>query len=168
MSNDKIISNIITKDGVTLIPIETTAKFDALAEQIATPEFQTYLANQTKKEIFENLFDGDVRDVPFRNPNERTEELLEESRRELQSIRYEDKKTNTQLQILLDYVDSQNEKLENLESTNRELRRVNAILEKEHKRATRKTVIWSIVTGVILLLVEHCIDIYKFIISLIR
>ena len=114
-------------------------------------------------------------DVEFRNPNKKSEELLErvvgnqeEQSSTLHSIHYEGMKENAQLEVLLKVIDSQTDELERLKSTNQELQKINSILEEEQKHSTRNTVIWTIVTGVLLLGIEHWKDIYNFILSLIK
>lgn len=157
-----------TTNEINLIPTEFPYDINRLTEQLNKPETQVYIANQIEQQIYNGLSNNSVNDIPLRNPNKRTEQLLEENNKELYSIHYEDMKTNAHLLSLLKVVDSQNEELERLKSVNQELQKVNNILEEECKYSTRNTVIWSIITGVVLLGIEHWKDIYNLILSLIK
>lgn len=160
--------NMLAKDNKNLTPIEIPDNYKQVAKQLNTPEMQSYLANQARKQFYDNLSNNIIKDIPYRNPNEGVEQLLEKGNQELYSIHYEDKKTNAQLQTLLKIVDSQTDEIERLKSVNQELQKINSVLEEERKHSTRNTVIWTIVTGIILLCIEHWKDIYNFILSLIK
>lgn len=128
-----------------------------------------------QQNIIQNVYKPPKTDFIIKNPNEKSEELLEKvvdnqekQSSTLHSIHYEGMKENAQLEVLLKVIDSQTDELERLKSTNQELRKINSVLEEEQKHSTRNTVILTIVTGVLLLCVEHWKDIYDFILSLIR
>ena len=159
---------ITLKDGTQLTPVEIPDKYKQLAKQINTPEMQSYLANQTRKQFYDSLSNNTVKDISYRNPNEGVEQLLEEGNQTGHSIHYESMKTNAQLTTLLKVINSQTDEIERLKFINQELQKVNNVLEEERTHSTRNTVIWTIVTGVILLCIEHWKDIYNFILSLIK
>lgn len=62
-------------------PINLTPDFEAKVQQFTelmqTPEMVNYNANKAEEQIFGNLSEPLI-DVPFRNPNEKMESLLEE------------------------------------------------------------------------------------------
>ena len=159
---------MLTKDNKNLTPIEIPEQYKQIGKQLSTPEMQSYLANQTRKQLYDNLSNNIVKDIPYRNPNKGVEQLLEENNQTSHSIHYESMKTNAQLTTLLKVIDSQTDEIEHLKSVNQELQKINSVLEEERKYSTRNTVIWTIVTGVILLGIEHWKDIYDFILSLIK
>lgn len=159
---------ITLKDDTQFTPIEIPDNYKQVAKQLNTSEMKTYLANQTRKQLYDNLSNNIVKDIPYKNPNEGVEQLLEENNQTSHSIHYESMKTNAQLTTLLKVIDSQTDEIERLKSINQELQKVNNVLEEERKHSTRNTVIWTIVTGVILLCIEHWKDIYNFILSLIK
>ena len=160
-------------------PILTKANDNILlgnkAIALNDPVVQKQLGQMMQQNIIQNVYKPPKTDFIIKNPNEKSEELLEkvvgnqeEQSSTLHSIHYEDMKENAQLEVLLKVIDSQTDELERLKSTNQELRKINSVLEEEQKHSTRNTVIWTIVTGVFLLCIEHWKDIYDFILSLIR
>lgn len=159
---------MLTKDNKNLTPIEIPEQYKQIGKQLSTPEMKSYLANQTREQLYDNLSNNTVKDIPYRNPNEGVEQLLQENNQTNHSIHYESMKTNAQLTTLLKVIDSQTDEIERLKSINQELQKVNNVLKEERKHSTRNTVIWTIVTGVILLCIEHWKDIYNFILSLIK
>ncbi|KSV59988.1 hypothetical protein [Acetivibrio ethanolgignens] len=132
------------------------------------PVVQKQLEQMMQQNIIQNVYKPQKTDFIIKNPNEKTDKLLEENNQTAHSIHYESMKTNAQLDTLLKVVDSQNDELERLKSVNQELQKINSVLEDENKHSTRNTVFWSIFTGILLLGIEHFKDIYDFILSLIR
>lgn len=157
---------IITKEGIELIPVENNFSDDQIKQM--NKELNSYNASIIQEEIMKNINCDNIKDIPVRNSNEKTEQLLEENNQTNHSIHYENMKTNAQLNTLLKVIDSQNDELKSLQSVNQELQKMNNVLEKKNEQSTRNTVLWSMITGIILLGIEHWKDIYNFILSLIK
>lgn len=150
-----------------LVKIPDSSAVKNFEQTMRSPEMQNYMAQQAQQQIMQNIVQP-IAEVEFRNPNEKTEQLLEENNKTNHAIHYNEMKANAQLYTLLKVDDTQNDELERLESVNQELQKVNRILEEERKNSTRNTVIITIVTGILLLGIEHWRDIYNFILSLIK
>lgn len=172
MNNVKTDESITLADGTTLTPVKpllTPEQEKQLMDSINLPESQNYFANKMQEDIYKNLdIFNELENIPYRNPNEKAEQLLEEGNQTHHSIHYETKKTNAQLTTLLNIIDSQTDELNKLKSINQELQNVNNVLEEDKKHANRNSVVYPILTGVVLLLIEHWKDIYNFILSLIK
>lgn len=61
---------------INLMP-DFEAKVQQFTELIQTPEIANYTANKAEEKIFGNISEP-LTDVPFRNPNDKIESLLEE------------------------------------------------------------------------------------------
>lgn len=133
----------------TIIPIELPYDCKGITEQINKPETQAYVSSQIRQQMYNNLFNNTTTNVSLKNPNERTEHLLEENNKELYSIHYEDMKTNAQLQTLLKVVDSQNDEMERLKSINQELKKVNNTLKENNKHSFRDGIIIGLIPFVL-------------------
>lgn len=154
-------------------PINLTPDFEAKVQQFTelmqTPEMVNYTANKAEEQIFGNLSES-LTDVPFRNPNEKMESLLEEQLKQYES-------TNKELHKQLEDTQLQLKQLNDKESYNNlYIKELKADLQMEslkrelaeNKLSSKdwKTIVISFLTAVIVLLIEHWKDLYNFILSL--
>lgn len=155
-------------------PLELTPDFEAKVQQFTelmkTPGVMKYTANKAEEQIFGNLSEPLI-DVPFRNPNERMESLLEDQLKQYESANKDLCKqleeAQLQLKQLNDKESSQNLYIKELkadlqmESLKRELA--------ENKLSSKdwKTAFITLIAALFVLLVEHWKDIYNIILSLI-
>lgn len=156
------------------IPINLTPDFEAKVKQFTelmqTPEMMNYTANKAEEQVFGNLSEP-ITDVPFRNPNEKMESLLEKQLKQYETankdLHKQLEEAHSQLKQLNDKESSQNLYIKELkadlqmESLKREL------AESKLSSKDWKTIAISFLVAVIVLLIEHWKDIYDFILSLI-
>ena len=142
---------MLTNDNNNFIPIETPDNYKQLAKQLNTPEMKTYFANQTRKQLYDNLSNNIVKDIPYRNPNEGVEQLLEEnnSKQDEQieilmhlnsELQTKLDKSNFELKQLNDKISSQNLYIKELkadlkEETERRIKVKNKLSSKDWKLA---------------------------------
>lgn len=93
-------------------------------------------------------FDFEIPNYPIKNPNEKVEgflkeanEKLESQTKELKSIRYENMKLNAQIDILNKTIDTQNNKLSELQIVNANLKQANKTLIENNKNYWRNTIL---------------------------
>lgn len=141
-------------------PISLTPDFEAKVKQFTelmqTPEMMNYTANKAEEQIFENLSEPLI-DVPFRNPNEKMESLLEEQLKHYETankdLHKQLEEAQLQLKQLNDKESSQNLYIKELksdlqmESLKRELAE-NKLSSKDWKVALVAGVI-GLITGLI-------------------
>lgn len=155
-------------------PINFTSDFETKDQQFGeimqTSEMINYTANKMHKQMIENLTKPDL-DIPFRNPNERMESLLEEQLKQYETANKDLCKqleeAQLQLKQLNDKEVSQNLYIKELkadlqtESLKRELA--------ENKLSSKdwKTIVISFFVAVTVLMIEHWKDVYNFILYLI-
>lgn len=105
LKNDESAIKITTLDGIELTPVKplfTPEQEKQFIDSINSPESQSYFANKAIQDFKNNLdISGELKDISYRNPNERAEQLLEEGNQTHHSIHYETKKTNAKLTTLL-------------------------------------------------------------------
>lgn len=154
-------------------PINLTPDFEAKVQQfmelMQTPEMMNYTANKAEEQIFGNLSEPLI-DVPFKNPNEKMESLLEEQLKQYETankdLHKQLEEAQLQLKQLNDKESSQNLYIKELkadlqmESLKRELA--------ENKLSSKdwKTAFIALIAALFVLAVEHWKDIYNFILSL--
>lgn len=142
---------ITLKDGTQFTPIEIPDNYKQVAKQLNTPEMQSYLANQTRKQLYDNLSNNIVKDIPYRNHNEGVEQLLEEnnSKQDEQieilmhlnsELQTKLDKSNFELKQLNDKISSQNLYIKGLkadlkEETERRIKVENKLSSKDWKLA---------------------------------
>lgn len=141
-------------------PINFTPDFEAKVQQFTelmqTPEMINYTANKAEEQIFGNLSEP-LTDIPFRNPNEKMESLLEEQLKQYEStnkdLHKQLEEAKLQLKQLNDKESSQNLYIKELkadlqmESLKRELAE-NKLSSKDWKVALIAGVI-GLITGLI-------------------
>lgn len=166
VSMDDNIPVIQRVDSSLLQPVQTDLirKFNEhpeLFQSQINPSF-TQGIKETQR-IYDNL--------PKTNPV--VEELksvkseLQTQTAKMEDILAENAELTDEVQSCKAIITEQSNSIENLKNINANLEKTNSILTEEKKHSTRNTVIWTIVTGIILLTIEHWKDIYDFILSLI-
>lgn len=156
-------------------PINLTPDFKAkirqFSELIQTPEVVNYTTNKMHEQVMNNLTNS-VIDIPFRNPNEKMESLLEEQIKQYEvtnkNLHKQLEEAQLQLKQLNDKEASQNLYIKELkadlqtESLKRELA--------ENKLSSKdwKTAFIALIAALFVLAVEHWKDIYNFILSLVE
>lgn len=169
---------ITLKDGTQLTPVEIPNKYKQLAKQINTPEMQSYLANQTRKQFYDSLSNNTVKDISYRNPNEGVEQLLEEGNSKQDQQIEVLMRFNSELQTKLDDAYIQLKQLNDKDAIQTgQIKELRADLREESLRrelAETKLNIkdWKVALialggALIALGIEHWKDIYDFILSLI-
>lgn len=158
----------------TLIKVSDNILLGNKSINLSNPVVQKQLEQMTQQNFVHNVYTPPRTDYVIKNPHKKSEDLLEQvvdnqgvEITEIRAIRYENMKLNAQVDTLNKLNDEQKTELENLRQINIQLEKTNSILEEEKKNATKSTVFWSIITGILLLLIEHWKDIYDFILSLI-
>lgn len=155
-------------------PMNLTPDFEEKVKQFTelmqAPEIMNYTANKAEEQIFGNLSEPLI-DIPFRNPNEKMESLLEEQLKQYETankdLHKQLEEAQLQLKQLNDKESSQNLYIKELkadlqmESLKRELA--------ENKLSSKdwKTAFIALIAALFVLSVEHWKDIYNFILSLI-
>ena len=158
----------------TLIKVSDNILLGNKSINLSNPVVQKQLEQMTQQNFVHNVYTPPRTDYVIKNPHKKSEDFLEQvvdnqgvEITEIRAIRYENMKLNAQVDTLNKLNDEQKTELENLRQINIQLEKTNSILEEEKKNATKSTVFWSIITGILLLLIEHWNDIYDFILSLI-
>lgn len=124
-------------DGTILKPIEySDEQMKKLSEMMNSPEYQNFATNQIQEQLYKNLgFDK----KPEQPKNlmvvqqEKLNTLVEQLELKLTSIQYENMKLNAQIETLNKTIDSDNEKLDELKTTNINLKAVNKTLLDNNK-----------------------------------
>ena len=120
------------------------------------PVVQNQLEQIMQQNIIQNVYKPPKTDFIIKNPNEKSEELLEKvvdnqekQSSTLHSIHYEDTKTNSQFTVLLKLLDKQNTDIENLQNINKELKNTNKTLEESNKHSLRNGILLGLIPLVI-------------------
>ena len=141
-------------------PILTKANDNILlgnkAIALNDPVVQKQLGQMMQQNIIQNVYKPQKTDFIIKNPNEKSEELLEKvvdnqekQSSTLHSIHYEDIKTNSQFTVLLKLLDKQNTDIENLQNINNELKKTNKTLEENNKHCLRNGILLGLIPLVI-------------------
>ena len=124
-------------DGTILTPVEyPDEQMKKFSEMMNSPQYQNYEANQMKEQLYKNL---DFNEKPEQPKNlmvaqqEKLNSLVEQLELKLTSIQYENMKLNAQIETLNKTIDSDNEKLDELKTTNINLKAVNKTLLDNNK-----------------------------------
>lgn len=124
-------------DGTILTPVEyPDEQMKKFSEMMNSPQYQNYAANQMKEQLYKNL---DFNEKPEQPKNlmvaqqEKLNSLVEQLELKLTSIQYENMKLNAQIETLNKTIDSDNEKLDELKTTNINLKAVNKTLLDNNK-----------------------------------
>lgn len=120
------------------------------------PVIQKQLGQMMQQNIIQNVYKPQKTDFIIKNPNEKSEELLEKvvdnqekQSSTLHSIHYEDIKTNSQFTVLLKLLDKQNTDIENLQNINKELKNTNKTLEESNRHSLRNGILLGLIPLVI-------------------
>lgn len=154
-----------------LVKIPENFSFKGLDEILTNPETQKYMAEQMQQQIYEKVSSVPKTDVTFKNPLEKTENLLEEQLKHEtnQSTELQEKLNEAydQLRQLNDKDSIQVSELKQLRADLKEESLKRELAESKLSSKDWKTAIIALGTGIFVLAVEHWKDIYDFILSLI-
>lgn len=123
-----------------------------LSGMMNSSEYQNYAANQTQKQLYENLVSNKKPDLPKNQmvaQQEKLNTLVGQLESKLTSIQYENMKLNVQIETLNKTIDSDNEKLDGLKTANINLETVNQTLINSNKHYWRNTFFISLMVGII-------------------
>lgn len=145
---------------LTKVPESTLPKLNPKDIEITT----MYGAMKIQEQIINNL-KMDLSSFPEKENTvygklEETIRHLESQTKELEHIRYENKKLNAQLQTANMLFEEQSEKLNNLQDANSELRKANKTLKDANKHSFRNGFLAALIPAVIILIatviLTHC------------
>ena len=124
-------------DGTILTPVEyPDEQMKKFSEMMNSPQYQNYAANQMKEQLYKNLDFNEKHEQPKNlmvAQQEKLNSLVEQLELKLTSIQYENMKLNAQIETLNKTIDSDNEKLDELKTTNINLKAVNKTLLDNNK-----------------------------------
>lgn len=119
----------------------TDEQINQFKQTFGSPEYTNYAANKVRKQIYENLSIIDYNQI--QTPEEKLKFLtdkfdniqseLELQTSELQKLRYENVKLNSQITTLNQTIDEQNSQLEYLQDINTKLTKTNKTLIQNQK-----------------------------------
>lgn len=147
--------NITQFDGLLLTSTNSglsNEQMQKLSEMMSSPEYQNYAANQTQKHLYENLVSNKKPNLPKNQmvaQQEKLNTLVGQLESKLTSIQYENVKLNAQIETLNKTIDSDTEKLDELETANANLKTVNQTLIDNNKHYWRTTFFISLMVGII-------------------
>ena len=124
-------------DGTVLKPVEySDEQMKKLSEMMNSPEYQNYAANQIQEQLYQNLGFDKKPEQPKNlmvTQQEKLNTLVEQLELKITSIQYENMKLNAQIETLNKTIDSDNEKLDELKTTNINLKAVNQTILDNNK-----------------------------------
>lgn len=137
-------------------PIMSDEQLKQFVKSINSPEYQNYSANHIKQQIMDSI-KIDLAKIP--SPEEQLKfltdridsmqsELITQTNA-LQSVHYENMKLNAQIEVLNKTIESNEEKLDELRTTNSELKLINSTLKESNKHYWRNTFIIAFIVAII-------------------
>lgn len=124
------------KELTPVEPMLSEEQMQIFSDMMNSPEYQNYTANKIQEQISESLGLNKPINLPKNKMIKEQQKLnfnVEQLKSQLTSIRYENMKLNAQIEVMNKTIDSNNEELLRLQTTNSELKVVNQNLKDNNK-----------------------------------
>lgn len=130
----------------------TQEQVNKFAESVKSPKFQNYQMKQIQKSMKIDPYIPEIAN-PMVTQQKITNQKIAELKNTIESIRFQNMKLNTQIEVLNKTIESDKSEIEELQKANTNLKIVNKTLEENNRHYWRNTFAVSLLVGIILFVI---------------